>query len=210
MNSVAIIGAGALGQHIAHYLNQSPDYNIAGFYDDYQLKNQLVNDIPVLGPLSQIEQDFKESVFDSLLIGIGYNHMEFRQQLLTKFLPAIPFATYIHPTCFVDPSVEIGAGVIALPGCIFDKKVKIGNNIFFNIGCMLAHDTQVNDNCFFGPGVKVAGFVTIERNCFLGINATIINNISLEGNIRLGGGTVVTSNLVQEGLYVGAPAKRIK
>jgi len=210
MKRVAIIGAGVLGTHIAHYILQDSHLRLAGFYDDYQEKGTVVNKGVVLGAINNIEFDFKKNVFDQLLIGVGYNHLYVRQKLFEKFTPNIPFATYVHPSAYVDSSVTLGEGVVVFPGCVLDKDVKVGNNVLFNIGCFIAHDSQVADNCFFGPGVVSAGFVSIGMHCFLGINTSIINNIDICDKVRTGGGTVVVSDIKEPGLYIGTPAKLLK
>lgn len=207
---VAIIGSRTLGQHIAHYINQSGNLQVAGYFDDFRPKGHTINQIEVLGSIAEIETYYQNSAFDSLIIGIGYNHFEVRQQLFHNFRTLIPFETYIHPSAVIDPSVSIGEGVVILPGCILDMNVQIGNNIFFNIGCFVAHDSVVKDNVFFGPGVKVAGFVSIGSNCFLGINTCIVNNLQIKNDIYTGAGAVVTKDLIEPGKYVGVPAIKIK
>jgi len=205
MIKVAIIGAGVLGQHIAHM-----DFRLVGFYDDYQERGTIIIDVPILGSIETISSDYKAQKFEQLLIGIGYNHLHVRQQLFDRFSGDIPFATYMHPSSYIDCTATIGEGVMVLPGCVFDKNVQIGNNVFFNIGCLIAHDSIIKSNNFFAPGVKIAGFVTVGNRCFLGIDTTIINNVHLGDDIQTGGGTVVTSDISTPGLYVGTPAKFLK
>ncbi|KAA5548326.1 NeuD/PglB/VioB family sugar acetyltransferase [Adhaeribacter rhizoryzae] len=210
MLTIAIIGAGVLGQHIAHYINQSNNFRAVGFYDDYQKPGAIISDLPVLGSTEAIDSGFKAKVFDELIMGIGYNHLLFRQQLYDHFKTHIPFATYISPFAYVDYSITIGQGVVILPGCVFDKNVQVENNIFFNIGCLISHDSVIKSNSFFAPGVKISGFVTVGERCFLGIGTTIINNVNLSSDIQTGGGTVVISDIDKPGLYAGTPAKYLK
>lgn len=47
IDRIAIIGAGDMGQQIAHVAIKN-GYGIVGFYDDY-CKDEYVNKIPVLG-----------------------------------------------------------------------------------------------------------------------------------------------------------------
>jgi len=209
MIRVAIIGAGSHGQHIGHYLNQSGKFQVAGFYDDFQEKGSNTINGSILGNLQEVKQGFQEQAFDQLLIGVGYNHMHFRQQLFNRFTGSIPFATYVHATCYLDPTVSLGECVVVLPGCVLDRNVQVKNNVFFNIGCMVAHDTIIRENCFFAPAVKIAGFVEIESNCFLGIGTTILNHIRICAKTNTGGNCTITKNINKPGTYVGTPARLI-
>lgn len=207
MERVTVIGAGVLAQHIVHYVLQSKKMKVVGYYDDYLEMGTYVADLPVLGSLSNILDDFKSNKFDKLLMGIGYNHMKKREEIYDRFSEEIEFVTYIHPSSYVDLSVKIGKGVVVLPGCVFDKKVEVRNNVFFNISCIVSHESVIGSGCFFGPGVNLAGFVKVGNRCFLGIGAKIINNISLVDDTNIGAGAVVTKSIGERGTYIGVPAK---
>ncbi|GAB3195621.1 sugar O-acyltransferase (sialic acid O-acetyltransferase NeuD family) [Pontibacter aydingkolensis] len=210
MKRIAVIGAGTLGVHIAHYLHQDDNMSFAGFYDDIQQKGTTTDYGAVIGSFNDIHSDFEKKVFDQLLIGVGYNNINARQQLYERFASDIPFATYVHPTAYVDPSAEIGFGTVVFPGCVFDRNALIRDNVLLNISCSIAHDTEVNSGCFLGPGVKLSGFVTVGKSCFLGVGTTVINNITVCDNVQTGGGTVVISNINESGVYVGVPSRLIK
>ncbi len=209
-NKLAIIGAGDLGQLIAHHAIYC-GYTVVGFYDDTLPKGSLKGNYSILGNLAEIEQDFKSKSFDFLMIGIGYKHMNARQLIFERFESLeIPFATLIHPSCFVDASSSVSPGSFLLPGCVIDRGVSIGKNVLLNTACTVAHDTKVGDHSFLAPRVALAGFIKIGDRCVLGINTTVIDNIDIASGAQTGGGAVVIKNLVEPGLFVGIPAKKIK
>lgn len=210
MTRVALIGSGTLAQHIAHYLIASSKYTVTGFYDDYKKTGDKTKYGKIIGSLDKIIPDFEKKKFDELIIGIGYNHLEFRKQVFDKFSSVIPFTSFIHDSCYVDPSCKVGAGIIALPGCIFDMNVNLSDNIFFNINCTISHDSKIGSHNFFGPSVKIAGFVKLGEFCFIGIGTTIIDNIEICSGTRTGGGAVITKSISSPGIYVGMPAKFLK
>ena len=72
MKKLAIIGSGDLGIQIAHYASSNMGYKVVGFFDDYAKKGSVVNGISVLGKLSEIKTIYSNSVFDEIVIGIGY------------------------------------------------------------------------------------------------------------------------------------------
>lgn len=209
MKTLGIIGAGQLGQQIAHYALSDKHYDAVVFFDDFSDEKE-VNAISVLGKTNAIKAAFQSQQFDELLIGIGYKHLAVRKEMFDRFSEQIPFGTLVHSSTCIDSSASIESGCVIYPGCIIDAKVLICANTILNIGCTIAHDTIVGKHSFLSPRVAVAGFVTIEEQCIIGINSTIIDTITITNNTQLGGGTVVIQSIHTSGLYVGNPAKFIR
>lgn len=207
---IAIIGSGDLGQSIAWYASQN-GYQVIGYYDDFQKVESVVG-IPVLGKLEQIETDFRNALFGSLICAIGYNHFGFREQVFNKYHCdlGIPFATIVDKSCHVDSTAQIGEGVVMFPTAMVDKGVVIEDNVLLNIGVTIAHDSRVGQHSFLSPRVAIAGFSTIGKRCMIGINSTIIDNLSICDDVRIGGGNLVIDDITSPGLYVGTPVRRIK
>ncbi len=206
MERVAIIGAGDLGQQIAHYMRTDGVNSVVGYFDDTYTKGDEVMGTPILGTIKEIPTLFKEKAFDALLVGIGYKHLEFKKYIFETY-KNIPFATYVHSSVLLDPTAHIAAGAVVFPGCILDKNVSIEKNTLLNIGCSISHDSVIGAHSFLSPRVAVAGFTKIIGESMLGINCTIIDNLVLTKGCRIGAGAVVTSNCNEKGLYVGVPAK---
>ena len=53
MKRIAIIGAGDLGQQIAHYISHSDAYKVVGFFDDFGVVGELRNGVPILGNITK-------------------------------------------------------------------------------------------------------------------------------------------------------------
>ncbi|GAB2863271.1 acetyltransferase [Hymenobacter ruber] len=206
---VAIIGAGGLGQQIAQHLQQTAGWTVVGFFDDFAAPTTVTPYGPVLGRVDAIEAAYTEGTFDAMLMGIGYNHLAFRQQLFERLAPRVPFAAFVHPASYLDKSAVVGPGCFVSPGCILDLNVHLGPNTFLYPGCVLAHDTTVVGHSFLAPSVRLAGHVTVQPRCFLGIGTTVIDSLELGEDIRTGGGATVVHNLTGAGTYVGTPAKKI-
>ena len=187
-SKIAIIGSGDLGQSIAHYAINN-DFCVVGFYDDFQNKDKI-NNIPVLGKLDAIINDYKKNLFDALVCAIGYNHFDFREYVFNKYHieEGIPFSTIIDKSCHIDSTAKIGDGVVIFPSSMVDKGCVIEENVLLNVGVTIAHDSQVKAHSFLSPRVAMAGFSTIGERCMVGINSTIIDNISICDNVRVGGG----------------------
>jgi sugar O-acyltransferase (sialic acid O-acetyltransferase NeuD family) len=204
--TLGIIGAGELGQQIAHYARIAKICSKIIFFDDLAEEGYKTPQGKVIGKTKDIEQTFKSGLFDYIFIGIGYKYMEIRKHFFKSLYRKIPFVTIIHPNVYVDPSSKIGEGTILYPGCIIDKKCTIGNNVLLNIGSIICHDSTIGDHSFIGPGANLAGFVNVGQSCFIGIGTICIDNISICNNTQTAGGAVIINNIVESGFYAGVPA----
>jgi sugar O-acyltransferase (sialic acid O-acetyltransferase NeuD family) len=210
MKRIAIIGAGVLGQQIAHYIRTDQGFEPIGFFDDHVPVGTKLQLGQVLGIVNDVGRFYDDDLFDQLIIGIGYSHSDYRWKCFRQFHLKIPFLTFAHSSCFIDSTAKIGDGSFLMPGSVVDNEVIIGKNVFIQIGCSISHHSTLGDNSFLAPGVKIAGFVDIGKSCFLGIGTVCIDSISVCANTRSGAGAVVTKPIPESGLYVGIPAKRVK
>ncbi|WP_378183124.1 acetyltransferase [Aquimarina sp. SS2-1] len=207
MNSVlGIIGAGHLGQQIAHYAITDKHFEQVVFFDDFTGESNITG-CPVLGRTQDILKSFSQKKITHLMIGIGYKHMAARANFYDIYKDKIPFARIIHSSCWVDPTAIIGEGVIVYPNSAIDAHVVIKNNVLLNIGCTIAHHTSIASHCFLSPRVALAGFIIVGEQVILGINCTVIDNITIGQNVKIGAGAVVVRDITEKGTYVGVPAK---
>lgn len=207
--TLAILGAGALGQQIAHFALQDSHFEKVVFFDDFSNEKETGN-IPILGNSDAIEKKYAEGLFDELLIGIGYHHLDTKKSFYEKFKETIPFATLIHPTVWVDPTAIIAKGCVVYPNSCLDQRVEIGENTLINLSVTIAHDSKVGAHSFLSPSVAIAGFCTLGEQNFLGIQTTVIDNIQTCHHVSTGGGSVVVKNILEPGTYFGVPVKKIK
>jgi len=210
MKRVAIIGSGHLGQQIAHHIHHDSNDMVVAFFDEFQPLDTIVNQIPVIGGNNDVIAKYQQNEFDAILIAIGYKHLEAKKELFQRLEGKVPFHTFIHSSCYKDPSASIGQGTVIYPGCIIDQRVTIEDNVLMNLSCTISHDSVIGKHSFLSPSVSVAGFVHIKEQCILGINSTIIDHITIEAQTQTGGGSVVIKDINTSGLYVGNPVQFIR
>ncbi len=204
MSRIAIIGSGDLGAQIRKLVIETEN-TFVGFFDDYQPVGESI-----LGKTADIVKYYNEDLFDEILIGIGYKHMEFRSKLYNELSDLVPFATIIHPSSYVDNNAQIGSGTVIYPGCTIDSGVVLSGNNLLNVGVVVAHDTEIGSNTFISPAVAIAGFVKIGSACIVGLNASVIDNVHIQSGSQIGAGTVVIRSIEKSGLYVGNPARFVR
>lgn len=202
---LAIIGASALGRQIAHQVSlASMRINVVGFFDDFATVGG-----DVLGPVDAALKMHAEKVFDCLAIGVGYKAMAFRAFCAERFSGRIPLAKIVLPGAFTDPTAQIEEGAVILTGTMIDQNVKIGPNCFFSLGCSVSHESVVGANTYCAPHVTICGRSQIGRNCFLGAACIIRDGVVVDNNVTIGAGAVVVKDILEQGVYVGNPARKL-
>jgi sugar O-acyltransferase (sialic acid O-acetyltransferase NeuD family) len=209
MKTLAIIGAGDLGQQISHYALSDNHYDKVVFFDDYTNMTEIKGCL-ILGKTINIKEEFEKKTFDELIIGIGYKHLIVRKEFFERFENKIPFGKIIHSSSWLDKTAKVEDGCVVYPGCIIDANATVKSNTILNVGCTVSHDTVIGKHCFLSPRVALAGFINVEEMCILGINSTIIDNIHIVSRTQIGGGTVVVNNINKTGLYVGNPHRFVR
>ena len=111
-------------------------------------------------------------------------------------------------------------------------ELNIGNNNFFNTNCNVTclNKIDIGNNNLFGNNVVITdhnhkyddntklicrqGYsykkVEIGSDCWICANVVICAGAKIYDHIVVGANSVVNGELVEPGLYVGAPAKKIK
>lgn len=211
---IAILGAGEFGKQAAHYILHNDRnirrYEIVGWYDDTIAKGKTISEIPVLGKVDSVIEDFNSGIFENIFIAIGYNHPDFKETLIKKYKGKIPLFNIISPNAYIDPTSDIGENVFIYPGAIIDKETVLEDGVTVNLGSIVSHNSTIGACGFIAPGATVAGFSKVGKCSFVGAGTTIIDNITICENVRLGAGCVVVSDITSAGLYIGIPAKKYK
>lgn len=209
MKTLGIVGSGVLGQQIAHYAIDDRHYSNVVFFDDLTNEEE-VNNYKVIGKVSDIEKQYKKGLFNELIIGIGYNHLNKRKEIFASLKDIIPFATIIHSTCWIDSTAEIMKGCVLYPNSTFDFRAKVKENTVITNDCTIAHNTIIGAHSYYAARAMIAGFVEIGEKCFIGLNSIIIDHVNIVSETQLGAGTLVLKSIQKKGLYFGNPAKFIR
>ncbi len=207
MRNLAIIGAGDLGKQIAFHVETDRQFRCVGFLDDFAPLNSRVTNVPVIGNLYDVKRLYAQGIFDGLIIGIGYRHLDFRAKLFIELSDTVPFLSFVHSSSFVASNVTIGPGTVVFPRCIIDINTHVGSNTLIYTGCNISHDCTIENHAFLSPGIQMGGFCHLGSSCHLGIGTVVIDNLKLCAGTITGAGAVIVKNTEEPGLYLGCPAK---
>lgn len=91
--------------------------------------------------------------------------------------------------------------------------ITIGNHVLLADGVrLLTHDgagwcLRYNQEKGY---YDIWGKIEIGNNVYIGVNSIIMPNVKITNNVIIGAGSIVTKSILEDGVYVGSPAKRIK
>ena len=104
----------------------------------------------------------------------------------------------------------LGFGNIICKGNILTTNIEIGNFNHINLNCTVGHDVQFNDYITVYPGVNISGNVIINDCVEVGTGTKIIKGKKIVKETVIGAGSVVVKDIIENGTYIGIPAKQMK
>lgn len=190
--SLLIIGAGGHGKMAADAAEQMNHWKQISFLDDqYPVKRNVLH-WPVIGRTDQA-QDYLSS-FSDVFVALGANDQ--RLNMINK-LNTIGFriATLIHPTAFVSPYAQIGAGAVIAAKSVVQTSCQIGIGTIVNTAASVDHDCTLADGVHISPGAHLAGNVKVGTCSWVGLGASVIQNIVIGEYAIVGAGAVVVHDV---------------
>ena len=146
-----------------------------------------------------------------VVVAIGDNsarkHVAY--ELRSQF-PKIVFATIVHPSAIIAPSVAVGAGTVVLQGAILGAKAAVGEHCIVNTGSSLDHESCLSDFASLAPGVTTGGRVQIGECSAIGIGACLRHGITIGRDSVIGSASYVHEDLPDGIVAFGTPAQVIR
>ena len=102
-----------------------------------------------------------------------------------------------------------GAGTVVLAGAVVNQGARLGEGVIVN-SAIVEHDCAVGDFSHLSPGACMAGGSEVGSHVWVGANATVLPLVVIAPGCVIGAGSVVTRSIAEPGVYVGAPARRIR
>lgn len=200
MKALGIIGASGHGKVVAD-IARKMGYEDVVFFDDNRAVERCGGD-PVVGATQDILQRDCHA-----FVAIGNPAVRCRlQERLEQAGKHVP--VLVHPNAVVAEGVQLGAGTVVVAGAVVNPGAKIGKGCIINTCSSVDHDCMVEDYVHVSVGAHVAGTVQIGHHTWVGAGATVSNNLNICANCMIGAGAVVCKDIVEEGAYIGVPAKK--
>ena len=174
-------------------------------------KNQLINDINILGYISHkrekhspyksfkfLGNDFylkKKSNLTKYIVNNIYSNQSrkkiFEISKKSNYLPV----SVIFKNATLFSNIKIGDSNIIYPN------VTISTNSSINTGNVIGYDTLIGHNVkigkfnFIGPGCKILGEAKIGNNCLIGSNVKIMPQVKIGNNVNINAGLTIHHNI---------------
>ena len=210
MKRLALIGSKDFAEQIQILAEETGEYKVVGYFDDFEKKGTLIRSLPILGKIEDIETEYRRGKFDSVFLAAGYNNFAFREFVFKTIYGKVPFATIISSSVKVGINVKIGDGVYIGNNTVIGDRTVIGNNVFMHGDTTIAHDNEIGDHTYLSGRINTAGFCKIGKRCFVGICVIFSEHIFIVNDVWIGLGCVVAKSIKEPGKYMSPSAKLYK
>lgn len=200
MKTLGIIGASGHGKVVAD-IAKKLGYEEIVFFDD----NKAVDRCGVYPVVGDTQDIFHHNC--DAFVAIGNPNVRSRvQEQLEQAGKNVP--VLLHPNAVVAENVQLGAGTVVVAGAVVNPGAQIGKGCIINTCSSVDHDCIVEDYVHVSVGAHVAGTVQIGHHTWVGAGATVSNNLNICANCMIGAGSVVCKDIVEQGTYIGVPARK--
>ena len=98
------------------------------------------------------------------------------------------FATYVHPSVRVHPSVGIGRNCLVFESVSLQPFARLGDNVVIRPLSYIGHHATIAAHSFVGPGAKLLGHSEVGERVFVGAGAV------LGPGVAVGADSVISAN----------------
>jgi len=208
-NNILLIGGGGHCKAVIDIIELTNEYNIIGILDLKKNIGGTVFGYKILGSDDDMHKYRSLATYAFVTTGSGGSCL-LRKKLFDKLLSiGYKIPNIISPTAYVSKHVELGIGNIIMHHSLINANVKILNNNIFNSKSLIEHDSTVGSHNYISTSANINGMVNIGENCYIGSSSVINQTLKVSDNIIIGSGAVIVKDCIEEGVYVGIPAKKI-
>lgn len=207
MKKFAIYGAGGFGREVLGYLREqiSADNDVVFVVDDKYYNPDCCRAMGI--PIERFSDFMNHSAGVRMIVAVA--DPQHRFALIHGMVPDVIHHSLISKHARLYESV-IGAGAIVCPGTIVTCNVKIGKFCHLNLDTTIGHDCEIGDYFTTAPGVNISGTCKIGDRVYFGTGSAVRQKISICNDVTIGMGSIVVKDITEPGVYVGAPAKRLR
>lgn len=211
MQKLLIYGASGLGREILDMINDiyhnDDKYEMCGFIDDGMRPGTIINDLPVLGGLSYLENS--ASSYSIVFAVADTKTKENLYNKIKKMGGRFSFPVIIHPSSSVSQRARLGEGTVISRYCWVTADTQLGKFVFLNTKCDIGHDSIIGDFCSLMPSVNVSGNVSVGQRTLIGVQSAILQGIKIGSDVTVGMGSKVMTDVPDNCTVMGYPAKII-
>lgn len=187
------------------------EWECVGYLNDGVPIGTIIDSFPVVG-------NIKSDIYKYLAEGYYFINTIFRidgqHDRISMFedlkIPDNRLATFIHPTAYIAPNVELGSGCVIMPLVAISSNTKLGRGCIVMVSASIGHDNIINEYCHIAAQACVGSFLNIGKGVHIGLNATIREHLTIGDYATLGMGAVLTKSVSTKEIWAGNPARFLR
>ena len=210
IRNIVIVGGGGYAKVVISIIKKLETYNLAG-YTDLINRGEILG-VPYLGNDDEFISKNKSSNVNEVVLGIGQlQNSNTKRKIISKLKAnGFKFPVIISPSAIVRDGVKIGEGTIIRDGVIISSSTSIGDFSIIGTSVNISYESIVGNYTNISLGSNIGINVSIGSNVLIGMGSTVMNNKKISDNCLIGAGSLVIKDCLDEGVYFGSPAKKIK
>ncbi len=184
-----IIGKGSFAQTTLLSIKDE-NHSIGSFLGlhEVDLKNQKIN----------LPEEIESNELIQVLVCIGYSNMNnYREETISFVMnnPKLVNVNWISKKAYISSDLKIGNANIILPLAIIEPSVELGNGIVLWFRSHVAHNSKIFSNCWIAAGTTIGANCVIGKNCFFGISSIVPTGSILEEYVLLTSGAISSTRV---------------
>lgn len=186
------------------------EWDCEGFLNDHTPVGEKIDLFPVVAKINDIQKYIDEGYYfiNTILRIDGQNE---RLNMFDSLnIPERSLATFVHPSAYIAPNVELGPGTVIMPHVCVSPGTKLGRGCLVMVAATVGHDNIIGDFCHIAAQSCVGSYLNIGIGVHIGLNSTIRENLTIGDYATVGMGAVLTKNVGEREIWAGNPAKFLR
>lgn len=133
-----------------------------------------------------------------------------RRAAAPSLLAHLDLAQVISPRAHLGVDAVLGAGCVVGHFAHIGPAARVGEGCIINTGAIVEHECEIGAYAHISVNATVAGRSRVGARTMIGAGAVVIDGVRVGDDAMIGAGCVVVCDLPDPGIYVGAPARRVR
>jgi sugar O-acyltransferase (sialic acid O-acetyltransferase NeuD family) len=204
-------GSGEIAMAVFEAANEAQEqWHIAGFLSDVCPPGERLGKHPVLGGTAEVEDFVARGYLIHYALHLNAKKKWERVEKLRSLrLPPEAHASAVHPRAYLEPSTEIGPGVVVCAQAATSFGVRLGGFVHVYTNAFVGHDTAVADFATLTAHSVLGARIRAEEGCHVGLNCSVREDVTLGEYSIVGMGAVVLQDVGPFEIVGGNPARTL-
>ena len=205
-------GSGEIAMSVFDEVNRvTNEWQIEGFLTDILKPGEMLGRFPVKGGSNELSDWVRKGYYIHYALHLNAKSKRQRVNDFEKLgIPLEANATAVHPRAYLDPSTEIGHGVLICAQAATSFGPRIGNFVHLYTNSFVGHDTTIKDYSTVAAHAVIGARIIAEKGCHIGLNSCIREDVRIGEYAIVGMGSVVTKDVAPTTIVGGSPATFLK